>query len=85
MILKDEENNPYFGYGKNFLNTPARVGRNCEFSALPPIPGKPHRRATEIWILPAKKQNKKAFLDRLVKKMKDEAMRMFADRMAARA
>jgi hypothetical protein len=83
--LKDPDGTPYFGYGKNFLNAPdqPRPGRDCEFSALPPIPGRPLHRATEIWILPAKKQGKNDFLNRLVKKMKDEAMKMFAERMAA--
>lgn len=52
-IIKDEDNNPYFAYGKNFLDSKTpRAGWNVEFAPLPPAPGHKLKRATEIAILP---------------------------------
>ena len=59
-VIKDGENTAYFAYGKSFLSFPEepRIGRNCEFVALPPVPGGPLRRATEIKLLPSKDRRK---------------------------
>jgi hypothetical protein len=56
IAKSDESGEPYFCYGRNFLNCPdgPKVGWNCEFSPLPPGCG-PLARATEIRILPATK------------------------------
>jgi hypothetical protein len=53
-IVKGENNDVYFCYGKNFLSaqTP-RVGWDCEFCPLPQAPGHKLKRATEIQILAA--------------------------------
>jgi hypothetical protein len=58
-VIKGDSGVVYFGYGKNFLNCDeAKIGMNCEFTALPPSHNGPLCRATEIKILPPSKRKR---------------------------
>jgi hypothetical protein len=49
-IIKDSHGTLYFAYGLSFLNPAVipRVGWECGFAVLPPAPGHPLKRATEV-------------------------------------
>jgi len=59
VILKTDDNNEYFGYGKSFLipNPPA-IGQRFTFAPLPPHAGSKYLRAIEI--MPARRSHAKA-------------------------
>jgi hypothetical protein len=80
-IIAGEDKKNYFAYGKNFLNCfeLPRVGRQCEFTRLPPSATGPLPRATEIHVLaPQRREDKiSVFLNQLVTKMQAEALQMF--------
>jgi hypothetical protein len=55
MILRDDEGRKFFAHRKSFLDpgTQPAIGWNVTFTILPPLPGEPLRRATEISIVKA--------------------------------
>jgi hypothetical protein len=52
-ILRDDDGEKYFAHCKSFLDPAVQpaVGWNVSFTVLPPLPGQPLRRATEVEVL----------------------------------
>src|SRR5580692_295915 len=52
FILRDDTGAKFFGHRKSLLDPLANpaLGWNCSFTILPPLPGQPLQRATEIQI-----------------------------------
>jgi hypothetical protein len=52
-ILRDEAGQKFFMHRKSFLDPAAQpaLGWNVAFTVLPPLPGQPLKRATEVEIL----------------------------------
>lgn len=55
MILRDDSGLKFFAHRNGFLDPNAQpaTGWNVRFTILPPLPGEPLRRATEVEILKA--------------------------------
>jgi hypothetical protein len=53
MILRDDDGMKFFGHLKSLLDPAIQpaLGWNVSFTVLPPLPGQPLRRATEIAIM----------------------------------
>jgi hypothetical protein len=53
MILRDDQGSKFFAHRKSFLDPAAQpaLGWNVSFTILPPLPGQPLQRATEVEVL----------------------------------
>jgi hypothetical protein len=52
-ILRDDQGLKFFAHRRSFLDPAVRpaLGWNVSFTVLPPLPGQPLRRATELQVL----------------------------------
>jgi hypothetical protein len=52
-ILRDDDGEKYFAHRKSFLDPAVQpaLGWNFSFTVLPPLPGQPLKRATEVEIM----------------------------------